>query len=195
MCPRNSGKMEDVDKPRLLAHVCCAPDALYVVGLIRAEYRVTGFFYNPNIQPRDEYLLRLDELNKVARTLGFELIEEPPDEERWLNLTAKFREDPEMGRRCLVCYAMRLERTAAAAARGGFDLFTTIMSVSPHKKADVLNRMGLMFGRRRGVRFLEANFKKKDGFKKSVDLSRAHGLYRQDYCGCLSSRRKGTHGS
>jgi predicted adenine nucleotide alpha hydrolase (AANH) superfamily ATPase len=187
--------MGGVEKPRILAHLCCAPDSLYVVGLLQAEYRVTGFFYNPNIQPREEYLLRLEELSKVARTLGFKLIEEPPDEERWLELTAKFRKEPEMGRRCLICYAMRLKRTAETAARDGFDLFTTIMSVSPRKKAEALNRMGTMLGRRHGVPFLEANFKKKDGFKKSVELSRAHGLYRQDYCGCLFSRRSETHGS
>jgi predicted adenine nucleotide alpha hydrolase (AANH) superfamily ATPase len=183
-----------VDKPRLLAHVCCAPDALYVVGLLQADYRVTAFFYNPNIQPREEYLRRRAELDRVVRMLGCELREEPPDEERWLRLTARFRDEPEMGRRCLICYAMRLERTAAAAARDGYDLFTTVMSVSPHKKADVLNRMGTMLGRRRRVPFLEADFKKKDGFKKSVELSRSHGLYRQDYCGCLSSRRSERHG-
>lgn len=183
-----------MDKPRLLLHSCCAPDALYVAGLLQTDYRVTAFFYNPNIQPRAEYDLRLADLLKVARAAGLDVVEEPPDEARWLGLTAKFRDEPEMGRRCLVCYAVRLERTAAAAARGGYDAFATVMSVSPHKKAAALNRMGRMFGRRFGLRFLESDFKKKDGFKKSVALSRLHGLYRQDYCGCLSSRRKGRHG-
>lgn len=181
-------------KARILVHACCAPDALYVAGLLQADYAVTVFFYNPNIQPRSEYDLRLEELRRIVPPLGIDLIEEPPDEERWLALTAKFRDEPEMGRRCFVCYAMRLERTAAAAARGGFNTFTTVMSISPHKKAEALNRIGRMFGRRHGVPFLEANFKKKDGFKKSVDLSRSHGLYRQDYCGCLSSRRKDADG-
>jgi predicted adenine nucleotide alpha hydrolase (AANH) superfamily ATPase len=183
------------DKPRLLLHACCAPDALYVAGLLRPDYMVTAFFYNPNIQPRAEYGLRLEDLRAVGRSLGIEVVEEPPDEERWLALTAKHRGEPEMGRRCLVCYAMRLERTATAAARGGFDAFATVMSVSPHKKAASLNRTGRMLGRRFGVPFLEADFKKKDGFKKSVELSRRHGLYRQDYCGCLSSRRKAPDGA
>ncbi|MBN2206125.1 MAG: epoxyqueuosine reductase QueH, partial [Candidatus Aminicenantes bacterium] len=137
-----------------------------------------------------EYDLRLADLRKVAAAVGLDVVEEPPDEERWLGLTAKFRDEPERGRRCLVCYAVRLERTAAAASRDGYDVFTTVMSVSPHKSAAALNRMGRMFGRRFGVAFLEADFKKKDGFKKSVALSRRHNLYRQDYCGCLSSRRK-----
>ena len=183
-----------MEKSRLLLHACCAPDALYVAGLLQPDYRVTAFFYNPNIQPRAEYDLRLGDLRGVGRTLGIDVVEEPPDEERWRTLTAKFREEPEMGRRCLICFAMRLERTAWAAARGGFDLFATVMSVSPHKKSDALNRMGRMFGRRFGVPFLAGDFKKKDGFKKSVELSRRHGLYRQDYCGCLPSRRRDPHG-
>ena len=184
-----------MEKSRLLLHACCAPDALYVAGLLQPDYRVTVYFYNPNIQPRAEYDLRLADLRAVVPALGVEVVEEPPDEERWMGLTAKHRREPEMGRRCLVCYAVRLERTAEAAARGGFDLFATVMSVSPHKKADALNRMGRMLGRRFGIPFLEADFKKKDGFKKSVELSRRHGLYRQDYCGCLSSMRKAPHGA
>jgi len=177
-----------VPKPRILVHVCCAPDALYVFGVLEEAYDVTGFFSNSNIQPREEYDLRLDEARRVAAEAGVALIEDEYDPDGWIALTAKFKDEPEKGRRCDVCYAARLARTAARAAREGFDAFTTVMSLSPWKKAGALNRIGRMFGRRRGVSFLEADFKKKDGFKKSVALSRGMDLYRQDYCGCVYSR-------
>ena len=175
-------------KPRLLVHVCCAPDALFVFGVLKDGYDVTGFFSNSNIHPREEYDLRLDEARKVARLSGVPLIEDDYDPAGWIALTAKFKDEPEKGRRCDVCYAARLARTAARAAGEGFDAFATVMSLSPWKKAAVMNRIGRQFAARRGIAFLESDFKKKDGFKKSVDLSRAHGLYRQDYCGCVYSR-------
>ncbi len=178
----------------LFVHICCAPDGLYVMDLLKREYDITGFFYNPNIHPAEEYQLRLEEAGKIARVVGFELIEGPYDDDRWLRVTKKFAAEPEKGRRCDVCYAMRLGRTALEASSRGFGLFATIMSLSPWKKAQVLNRIGGMFGRRYGLNFLAADFKKKDGFRKSVELSKRHGLYRQDYCGCLYSQRKRSAG-
>jgi predicted adenine nucleotide alpha hydrolase (AANH) superfamily ATPase len=171
----------------MLVHICCAPDALYVMDLLAKEYDVSGYFYNPNIHPRKEYELRLEETKKVAAILGFEIIEGPYEDTRWHKITAKFKNEPEKGRRCDVCYALRLERTAKKGAERGFEHFATVMSLSPWKKADTMNKMGKMFGRRYRIDFLEANFKKKDGFKKSVELSRQHKLYRQDYCGCIYS--------
>ncbi len=176
-------------KPRLLVHICCAPDAAYVIGLLKPDYEVTGFFYNPNIHPAGEHEFRLSDARKVTKRLEVGLIEADYDDVRWFKLAGKFKEEPEKGRRCDICYAMRLERTAGEAARLDFEYFATVMSLSPWKKAPVLNRIGRMFGRRYRVRFLEADFKKKDGFRKSVELSKALGLYRQDYCGCLYSRR------
>lgn len=178
-----------MEKPRMLVHICCAPDALFVMDLLRKDYNAAGFFYNPNIQPREEYLLRLEETRKVAETLRFRLIEGPYDDNRWLEITEKFKDEPEKGLRCDVCYAIRLERTAKKAAELGFDSFTTVMSLSPWKKAEVMNRIGRMFAHRFNIEFLEANFKKKDGFKKSTELSRKHGLYRQNYCGCFYSQK------
>jgi len=177
-----------VPKPRILVHACCAPDALYVFGVLKTDYEVTGFFSNSNIQPREEYDLRLAEARRVAAAAGVPLIEDDYDPGVWLRLTRKFKEEPERGRRCDVCYAARLARTAERAARDRFDAFTTVMTLSPHKKAPVLFRIGRQFGARFGVAFLAADFKKRDGFKKSVELSRAHGLYRQGYCGCAYSR-------
>jgi predicted adenine nucleotide alpha hydrolase (AANH) superfamily ATPase len=179
-----------MNKQKMLVHLCCAPDALYVLSLLKEEYEVCGYFYNPNIHPRQEYDLRLDETRKVARALDIKLYEELYDDERWLAITQKFKEEPEKGRRCDVCYAMRLEKTAQKASELGFDIFTTVMSLSPWKKAESLNRMGRMFASRHGIRFLEADFKKKDGFRKSIELSKDHGLYRQNYCGCVYSKKK-----
>jgi len=183
-----------VPNPKLLVHICCAPDAAYVIGLLRENYDVTGFFSNPNIQPAEEYERRLGEARKVAGILGVRLIEDGYNPSLWTQVTRKFIHEPEKGRRCDVCYAFRLERTARTASGLGFDRFTTIMSLSPWKKAAVLNRIGKMLGRRYRVEYLEADFKKKDGFRKSVALSKDLNLYRQDYCGCLFSRRgdKGT---
>jgi len=178
-----------VPKPKLLVHVCCAPDAAYVIGLLLEKYDVSGFFSNSNIQPAEEYERRLEEARKVAGILGVRLIEDVYDPALWTRVTYKFRNEPEKGKRCDVCYAFRLERTARTASGLGFDGFTTIMSLSPWKKAAALNRIGKMLGRRHRVEFLEADFKKKDGFRKSVTLSKDLSLYRQDYCGCVYSRR------
>ncbi len=179
-----------MNKPKILVHLCCAPDALYVLSLLKEDYELCGYFYNPNIHPRQEYDLRLEETRKVARTLEIRLYEEIYDDQRWLALTRKFKDEPEKGRRCDVCYALRLERTAQKASALGIELFTTVMSLSPWKKADSLNRLGRMFASRYGIKFLEADFKKKDGFRKSIELSKGHGLYRQNYCGCVYSQKK-----
>lgn len=175
-------------KNSILVHICCAPDALYVIDLLSDNFEVTGYFYNPNIQPHSEYKLRLEETQRVARLLQFDLIVGNYDDENWFHMTRKFKDEPEKGTRCDICYSMRLNKTAQKAGERGFEMFTTVMSLSPWKKAETLNRMGRMLARKYGITFLEADFKKKDGFKKSVEMSRRYGLYRQNYCGCLYSR-------
>jgi predicted adenine nucleotide alpha hydrolase (AANH) superfamily ATPase len=179
-----------MEKKKLLVHICCAPDALYVMNELKDSYDLTGFFYNPNIHPRKEYVLRLEEAKAVSGIVGFNLVEGPYDDCRWLTATKKYKDEPEKGKRCDICYALRLQRTAIEAARNGFNLYATVMSLSPWKKAESLNRIGTMFGVRHKVPFLKANFKKKDGFRKSVEMSKCHHLYRQNYCGCSYSQRK-----
>lgn len=174
-------------RPSILVHICCAPDGLYVMRLLGNDYRADGFFYNPNIYPEKEYRLRLNEARKTARKEGFTLLEEEYNAEQWLAKTEKFRFEPEKGRRCDICYALRLDGTARRASLGGYEYFTTVMTLSPWKKAPVINRIGRMLGKKYGISFLEKDFKKKDGFKKSVELSRDYGLYRQNYCGCITS--------
>ena len=175
-------------KKKILVHICCAPDALYVMDLLRKDFYIHGFFYNPNIHPLEEYEKRLEETKKVARIVDFKLYEAEYNKQKWFEIVEKFKDEPEKGRRCDVCYALRLEKTARKTSELGFDIFTTVMSLSPWKKAEVMNRMGKMFARRYGIQFLEANFKKKDGFQKSIELSKKHNLYRQNYCGCEYSR-------
>lgn len=176
-------------KPEILVHACCAPDALYVFKLLREDHEVTGYFYNPNIHPKEEYEMRLAETHKVSDSLNMTLIEGEYDPESWFEVTKKFITEPEKGRRCDICYALRLKNTAALAAEKNIGLFTTVMSLSPWKKVEVMNRTGRMWAARYGISFLEANFKKKDGFRKSVRMSGDFGLYRQNYCGCEYSRR------
>lgn len=176
-----------MSQKKILVHTCCAPDGAYVLRLLKENFEPTAFFYNPNIYPPEEYALRFQEMIKVANWLHVPLIEEKPDFERWLQLTQDLKDEPEMGRRCDLCYALRLEKTAQRAVAEGFPLFTTVMSLSPWKKSQTLNCLGQELGQKYGINFLAADFKKKDGFPKSVLLSRELGLYRQDYCGCLYS--------
>jgi predicted adenine nucleotide alpha hydrolase (AANH) superfamily ATPase len=183
------GRASGTAKPALLAHICCGPDAVYAVALLQADHEVTGFFYNPNIDPPEEYGRRLAEAEKVERILGFPLLAGDYDRSRWEKAVRAFGSEPEKGRRCDICCAVRLDRTARLAREAGLPAFTTIMTVSPRKKADTINRIGRRIAAKYGLRFLEADFKKKGGFEKSVDLSRRYGLYRQKDCGCVFGRR------
>lgn len=176
-------------KTRILLHVCCAPDATVVVERLTAEYDLVVYFYDPNIHPEEEYRLRCDEMRHLAARLGIPFFEGKYDAARWFDMVRGLENEPEGGARCAVCFRIRMERTARFAAEHGYPVFTTVLTVSPHKDADLINRLGREAAAGHGVAFLEGNFKKKDGFKRSVELSREYGLYRQDYCGCLYSRR------
>ncbi len=172
---------------KILVHVCCAPDGAYVLNQLRANFEPVAFFYNPNIFPEAEYRVRFQEMERVSSWLGIPLIEEEPDFSRWEERTEIYKDEPEKGKRCDLCYAIRLEKTAEKAACLNFPLFTTVMTISPWKKSPVINSLGKEFAEKYGVSFLEADFKKKDGFLHSVALSRELGLYRQNYCGCRYS--------
>ncbi|MFV2040682.1 MAG: epoxyqueuosine reductase QueH [Candidatus Hydrothermarchaeales archaeon] len=175
---------------RLLLHICCAPCSTETITRLLSEHEVTGFFYNPNIHPREEYDLRRLELEKYADEQDLPLIVSDYDVERWTGLTRGLEAEPEGGRRCTVCFQMRLEKTAQTAAELGFDAFTTTLSISPHKNSAVINAVGAGVEREKGVLFLAEDFKKQDGFKKSVERSKRHGLRRQSYCGCVYSKKE-----
>lgn len=187
------------DKERILVHTCCASCSSYVLEYLQDSYEVAAFFYNPNIQPEGEYLLRLDEMRRVCRSLGVELFEGEYDTEAWQEKVAPLSHLPEKSERCWTCYRIRLEETAAVASGMGIKLITTTLSVSPHKIHPRIVEEGERAAAGHGLRFLGEDFKKKDGFRISVERSGELGLTRQDYCGCLFSleeaeKRKGYSG-
>ena len=177
---------------KLLLHICCAPCSTEAVERLSSEHDVTGFFYNPNIHPREEYDLRRRELEKYAGGIELPVICGEYDTARWADFVVGLEEEPEGGRRCTVCFQMRLEKTADVAAELDFDAFTTTLSISPHKNSAVINAVGAQASAKYGVSFLAEDFKKKDGFKKSVESSKLHGLRRQSYCGCVYSKKERT---
>ena len=184
-----SDPADERPKPALLLHACCAPCTTSPVERLRGEYDVTAYFYNPNIHPREEYDRRLDETRRYCEEISIPLVVGPCDVENWDKLTAGLEDEPEGGERCTVCIGMRLEQTARYAAANGFDRICTVLTVSPHKNADLVARLGEQAASRELVLFLPRDFKKKDGFRRSLELSRQHHLYRQHYCGCRYSIR------
>lgn len=180
-------------RPRLLLHACCAPCSSYVLEYLAARFEITLFFYNPNISPESEYRFRLAELSRLVEEMGLSgvvsLLEGHYDPERFDAIAEGLETLPEGGARCARCYALRLSEAADAAAAGGFDYFTTTLSISPHKNAALLCEIGQKESERVGVPYLFSDFKKKNGYRRSCELSVQYGLYRQDYCGCVYSKR------
>jgi epoxyqueuosine reductase len=181
---------KDMNKPSLILHACCAPCAPHIFETLSEQFDVTVFFFNPNIQPEAEYRARENEIKRFADEKGFELIAGGYDSEGWCEAVRGFEAEPEGGARCRLCFRYRLERVAREAAERGIEYFTTTLSVSPHKNARTINEEGALAAEKYGSKFMEADFKKKNGYKISCDLSREYGFFRQDYCGCLFSRRE-----
>ncbi|MBF0170979.1 MAG: epoxyqueuosine reductase QueH [Nitrospinae bacterium] len=181
--------MTEKQKERMLLHVCCAPCSPHVVAKLCEEYDVTLYFYNPNIHPLAEYKTRADELRSWCRAAGLDLIVDEYDVKRWFAATHEYADEPEKGARCEICFDLRLGRTAYVAGRNGYDLFGTVLTVSPRKESIVINRVGRRHEELSGVPFLEADWKKKEGTKLTNLLARDLGFYRQDYCGCVYSHR------
>lgn len=177
------------DNKKLLLQICCAPDATVVVERLRPLYDITGYFYNPNIHPEEEYKLRTEEMLHLASKMYFPIEIGPYETREWYKRTSEKKDSPEGGERCQICYRMRLEKAAGFAVDNQFNLFTTVLTVSPHKNADIINAMGSEIAKAFGIEFLSANFKKNDGFKRSIELSKIFNLYRQDYCGCIYSKQ------
>ena len=174
--------------PRMLLHVCCAPCSPYVVDLLRRDYDLTLYFYNPNIHPEEEYRLRMDEIREWTKSIGMPLIEGEYDSGAWLYQTKGLEDAPEKGKRCEVCFDKRLSKAARKTAELGFEVYGAVLTVSPHKDAAVINRIGAKQGKEHGVEFIEADWKKKEGYKITTRMANELGFYRQDYCGCVYSR-------
>ncbi len=178
------------DKPRLLLHACCAPCSSSVVERLSADYAITILFYNPNIHPRSEHDKRRDELIRWGKQVRVPVLVEAYAADDWFAAVAGFEQEPERGERCTICYRLRLQRCAERARAEGFTWFTTVLSISPHKDAERINRLGSEIAAASGCSFYCANFKKQGGFQRSLELSRQYGFYRQNYCGCTFSRRE-----
>ena len=174
-------------RPRLLLHCCCGPCTTAVYERLARDFDVVCYWYNPNIQPAEEYRKRLDALRQLADATGMELLIEEGGEDEWAGAIAGLEDEPEGGRRCDVCFRLRLEKAAAKAAQLGCECFSTTLTVSPYKPAATINPIGEAAAEETGLKFLAADFKQRDGFKRSVELSKQYGLYRQKYCGCMYS--------
>lgn len=179
-------------KPKLLLQCCCGPCSSYVLEYLAQYFNVTVLFYNPNIQPREEYDGRLYWLRQVVSRYGGAVTVErcEYDGAAFEEAARGLEAEPEGGKRCTKCFELRLRETANTAKKLGFDYFCTTLSVSPHKDGERLNEIGLALEAELGVKWLPSDFKKREGYKRSIELSKEYGLYRQDYCGCLFSRNQ-----
>jgi len=175
-------------KKKLLLHICCAPCSLYVWRKLQADFDVSGFFYNPNIQPPAEYEFRRRELVKIAEKLAWPVVEAPYDMHGWFAVVRGLEREGERGKRCSVCFRFRLEKTFAYAREHGFDVVASTLSISPSKSTAQINEQGCALAETFAVAFLEENFKKKNGFLISRQQGQELGVRRQDYCGCVYSK-------
>jgi len=178
-------------KPHLLLHSCCAPCSSYVLEYLEKYFRITILYYNPNISPKNEFEFRYEELKRLINdmNLSIEVIKGEYEPEIFYELSKGLEELPEDSERCYRCYRLRLRKTVEYAKKTGCDYFTTTLSISPHKNADVLNSIGKEISDEFGIDYLYSDFKKKNGYKRSCELSEIYKLYRQNYCGCVFSKR------
>ncbi|HCD43013.1 MAG TPA: hypothetical protein DEQ64_04635 [Lachnoclostridium sp.] len=189
-----AGLEEQGKVPRLLLHSCCAPCSSYVLEYLSRYFEITVYFYNPNIYPPEEYVRRVKEQKRLiasmnfAHPVTFEAGAYEPEE--FHRIVRGLEMEPEGGTRCFKCYELRLQEAAKVAQAGRFDYFTTTLSISPLKNAEKLNEIGEKLAKEYRVAYLPSDFKKKNGYKRSVELSGEYGLYRQDYCGCIYSQKE-----
>ena len=180
--------------PSLLLHSCCAPCSSYVLEYLSQFFEITVFYYNPNITMSEEYRHRTEELKRLLREMPLErpvrLLEGSYQPERFYEVTQGLEQLPEGGERCFRCYELRLREAARIAAEQGCDYFTTTLSISPMKRADKLLEIGERVAEEVGVPYLVSDFKKRNGYKRYIELSKMYGLYRQDYCGCIYSKQE-----
>lgn len=182
--------LEGAAEKRVLLQACCAPCASHCLSELAGKTRVTVYFYNPNLSDREEYEKRRAELLRLIGETGWaDALDCAYAPEDFAAVAAGYEDAPEGGARCARCFRLRLEHTAAAAKENGYDLFGTTLTLSPLKNADLINRIGFEAGEWYGVEYLPSDFKKRGGYQHSLDLSREHCLYRQNYCGCVFSKR------
>ncbi len=175
----------------LLLHSCCAPCSSACLERLKEHFRITVLYYNPNIDEKEEYEKRKAEQIRFLEETGWaEFLDCDHDEEAFARIAKGLEDEPERGKRCYACYALRVFKTAEVAAANGYDYFATTLTLSPHKNAEWLNELGEKAGGRYAVNYLFSDFKKGGGYYRSIALSKEYGLYRQDFCGCRFSKRK-----
>ena len=187
-------QIESIPKgTRLLLHACCAPCSSAVLERLTEHFNISIFYYNPNIDNYDEYKKRLDELKRFVsecrHVLPVEVIEGEFEPDKWRNAIKGLEDEPERGKRCFECYKLRLEETIKYASENDYPYFCTTLTLSPHKNSRWINEIGEDFNNKYNSNYLYADFKKKNGYKRSIELSKEYNLYRQDYCGCIYSKR------
>ena len=178
----------------LLLHACCAPCSSAVLERIANHFKISIFYYNPNITDKEEYQKRIEEIKKLITLIHpkypVKLIEGDYVPEKYMEMAKGLENEPERGKRCYKCYEMRLEETAKIAEKLGFQVFATTLTLSPHKNSNWINEIGEKLNNKYNTTYLYSDFKKKEGYKRSIILSKEYNLYRQDYCGCIYSKRK-----
>ncbi|MBR4627662.1 MAG: epoxyqueuosine reductase QueH [Ruminococcus sp.] len=178
-------------RPKLLLHACCAPCSSHTLTVLHSRFDIVLYFCNPNIAPESEFDFRLSELKRLVREMGMDIpvIEEPYDPKPFYELAKGLEDLPERGERCRRCIGFRLKMAGAKARELGCDMFTTTLTISPHKDCTFINECGAEISAECGVEYLFSDFKKHDGYKHSIELSRQYDLYRQNYCGCVYSKK------
>ena len=179
-------------KPKLLLHVCCAPCSSHCISVLHPYFNITVYYYNPNISPFKEYERRLEEEKRFLNLAypDVKIVDAEYEPERFEELAKGLEDLPEGGERCKKCYKLRLQKSGEYAKQNAFDYFTTTLTVSPYKHSNTLNEIGQEISNQCGVKYLFSDFKKEDGYKHSIELSKQFNLYRQDYCGCIYSKRE-----
>ena len=191
-------EINDSCVPTLLLHSCCAPCSTYVLEYLSKYFEITIYYYNPNIYPPEEFEYRMEEqkrfiekfLNNNPDVHPIHFIAGEYESDRFYEVSKGLENEPERGLRCTECFKLRLTETAKMAADNGFDYFTTTLSISPHKDANLLNSLGEEIAKEYGINYLYSDFKKKGGFLRSTEISKEYNMYRQDYCGCVFSYRE-----
>lgn len=195
-----SNKCEEIlnslkEKKRIILHSCCGPCSSYVISYLTNYFDITILYYNPNIYPYEEYIKRKNEQIKIIKELNninknnIDIMDCDYDNDEYEKKIKGLENEPEKGKRCEICYQMRIEKTAILGKKNNYDYFCTTLSVSPYKNATLINEIGKKLEEKYNINWLYSDFKKKDGYKKSIILSEKYNLYRQNYCGCVYSKK------
>ena len=184
--------LKDGITPSLLLHSCCAPCSSYVLEYLSQFFNITVLYYNPNISPKDEYLYRLQEEKRLISEMKFKnpvkILDCDYNADEFFTVAKGLEKEPEGGKRCEKCFDLRLDFTAKTAKENNFDYFATTLTISPLKNANLINQIGEILAEKYNVKYLSSDFKKKEGYKRSITLSKEYNLYRQNYCGCIYSK-------